>query len=345
MRVMHFVTKDLNRSALHVLSTPNKHFKNITVTLCDVFVFPEGILCASPSLQDNEPNGTYCRAFSIKLRHAYFHSQYDQSRNWIVKNMTRPCFDMVSPFLGGQTRRDAFLRATSFGPTLQFIKPMADHFKNYKQKLLGNHTKQYTVVHWRRGDQLATRCAQGKDNSVNCRSVEDLVTEVCRYTNDSIVYIATNGHGMSLVDMNAIKRAGFQLFDQSFLNHDVHSVEALAVDVQLMVHATTFLGWGVSLINDLVEHTRMLHRRSWCTTVERNVTYPTWCWLQQQRLQRSHPGDFRLLNASARRDILLQEDKHMRTRPLVLSKYNISNMPVYKHEILDSARRMANLFN
>jgi len=346
MRVMLFVTKDLNRSALHVLSTPNKHLKNTTVSLCDIFVLPERVSCASPSPQDIEPNGTtHCRAFSIKLRHAYFHSHYDQSRTLIVNNMTHACFNMVSPFLGGQTRRDAFLRATSFVPPLRFTKPMADHFRNYKRHLLGDATKQYTVVHWRRGDQLTTRCAQGKDISVNCHSVADLVAEVRKYTNDSVVYIATNAHEMSPLDIYTIGKAGFQLFDPFFAGYGARGVEALAVDAQLMVDATTFLGWGVSLINDLVEHARMLHRRSWCTTAEQNVSYPTWCWLQQQRLQKARPEHFHLLSASARRDILLQEDTHMRTHPLVLSGYNISHMPIYQYEILDSARRMANLFN
>ena len=221
---------------------------------------------------------------------------------------------------------------------------MVGYYLGYKKLLLSNNST-YTVVHWRRGDQLATRCAQGKDNSVNCLSSLDLVAEIRKYSNDKIVYIATNAHNMTPSDVYLFKKAGFQLFNAQSVSYIAHSVEALAVDVQLMIDATTFLGWGVSLINDLVEHARMLHRKSWCTTEERNITYPTWCWLQEQRLRREHPRDLLLLSRSERRDLLLKEDKYMKSNPLVLSEYNISNMPAYQAEIVDAARRMANLFN
>lgn len=180
---------------------------------------------------------------------------------------------------------------------------------------------------------------------MNCRSVQDLVAEVKTYATDRVVYIATNAQNMSKADVELITREGFQLFNPTFVSYHAHSAEALAVEVQLMLDASTFLGWGVSLINDLVEHTRMLHGKSWCTAVEHNVTYPTWCWLQQQRLQRARPRDHLLLSARSRRDILMREDERMRSHPLILSDFNISCMPAYRREISDAARRMAALVN
>lgn len=126
------------------------------------------------------------------------------------------------------------------------------------------------------------------------------------------------------------------------------SVAAAVVDVQLMLDATTFLGWGVSLIHDLVEHARMVQNKSWCTTLETNVTYPTWCWLQAQRVEQARDMRHRHLPSPPmrlrqQREILLRADRHMHTHPLILSEYNITNMPAYQFEIEDCARRMKNL--
>lgn len=254
---------------------------------------------------------------------------------------------MISPFLGGQTRRDAFLRVISLIPQLDFHSKYRELFWAYKRNLLGLSSNSYTVVHWRRGDQLTSRCAQGKDHSVNCMSVQDLVVEIQRYTSDKVIYLATNEANLSHADLECLEHAGVQVFDPLVANYPAGSLAAVVVDVQLMLDATTFLCWGVSVINDLVEHARMVHNKTWCTVVETNVTYPTWCWLQEQRLLHAHlpAADTHVHQQQlARRKILLQVDQYMHTHPLVLSEYNITNMPVYQFEIEDAARRMKNLF-
>eukprot|EP01032_Pedospumella_encystans_P020165 gene20166-22916_t len=188
----------------------------------------------------------------------------------------------------------------------------------------------------------------GKDTSVNCLSVRDLVREVTRYTSDNIIYLATNEVNFSRVELDYLQQARIQIIDPRVAGYRVGSVAAAVVDVQLMLDATTFLGWGVSLIHDVVEHARMVQNKSWCTTVETNVTYPKWCWLQAQRVEQARVRKHRNLSmppysALQRRVILLHADRHMRTQPLVLSKYNISKMPAYQFEIEDFARRMRNL--
>jgi hypothetical protein len=84
-------------------------------------------------------------------------------------------------------------------------------------------------------------------------------------------------------------------------------------------------------MNDLVEHERMLRNRTWCAARETHFQYPTWCWLQQQRLEKSRgkPGS----EGMSDRDLLLREDEVMQHAPLLLSVYNTSGMPAYQEEV------------
>jgi hypothetical protein len=86
----------------------------------------------------------------------------------------------------------------------------------------------------------------------------------------------------------------------------------------------------VSIINDVVEHERFVSNRTWCTATEIEPPYPTWCWLQQQRIVSFENANIGTLSM---RDFLLQEDKKMLTQPLILSDYNTTSMPIYQEEI------------
>ena len=53
-----------------------------------------------------------------------------------------------------------------------------------------------------------------------------------------------------------------------------------------MLDASTYLGWGVSEVNDVIEHERRLLGKSHCVAKESAVTYPTWCWWLQTVLSK-----------------------------------------------------------
>jgi hypothetical protein len=133
-----------------------------------------------------------------------------------------------------------------------------------------------------------------------------------------------------------------------------------------MLDASTFLAWGVSIINDIVEHERLLRYKSWCSAGEGEgegsnglsgfsglqglqglQTYPTWCWLSRQHLSTpnismsiskstSMPMPMPMpmsLSTEARRNVLFQHDANMTLVPLMMSRYNISYMPPYLLEV------------
>ncbi len=345
MHIMIYIKDDLNLKAIMVPTFNTTHTEDANVNICKVFQLPDFVQCGSVQ----RVNGSKCRENSITLRRHYYHDKVQRDDTLVVKDLPHLCYNMISPFLGGQTRRDAFLRVVSFIPEVEFQLKLRSKFQAYKRHLLNSSDPlvQYTVVHWRRGDQLLSRCAQGKDTSVNCLSVNDLIREVKRYTSDNIIYLATNEVNLSHTELDHLRQAHIQVFDPRAAGYHAGSVAAAVVDVQLMLDATTFLGWGVSIIHDLVEHVRMVQNKFWCTVVETNITYPTWCWLKAQRVEQARdkmPHQVRTpLSTRQQREILLHADQHMRTHPLVLSEYNISNMPAYQFEIEDCARRMKNL--
>lgn len=52
--------------------------------------------------------------------------------------------------------------------------------------------------------------------------------------------------------------------------------------ISIMLNASTFLAWGVSEVNDVIEHERMLRGKSYCSAKEETPKYPTWCWWHAQ---------------------------------------------------------------
>jgi hypothetical protein len=157
------------------------------------------------------------------------------------------------------------------------------------------------VVHWRRGDQLQTRCANHKDQSVNCGTAQDLVHWVLaalrNSTNASIsgdvsrVYVATNEpqHSDQIMQLHS---QGFLTFSsvKDELFQDLDDLSVLAIEASLMLEAQTFFAWGVSEVDDVMEHERMATGRSFCQSrnshqlSDSRYGVVTWC----QSLQQDH---------------------------------------------------------
>jgi len=136
-------------------------------------------------------------------------------------------------------------------------------------------TSSFTVVHWRRGDQLTTRCKGQKDRSVNCADSLALIDLVRQNSNDSLIYIATNEKNSA--EIENLRNASFVVFQDTGLVNKVTPMEAFILEVTLMIEASTFLGWGISEVNDVVEYERMKKNRTFCTTDEWSFSYVSWC--------------------------------------------------------------------
>ena len=143
------------------------------------------------------------------------------------------------------------------------------------------------VVHWRRGDQK-DRCKRREDVSVNCGSVDEFIEKVHNATAShavqfsprphpreridkayrrahssnpqKLIYIATNERDASVLEK--LELAGFKLFKHAVrkrkkeLAASVSSLSTFLVELQLMIHADLFLGWGTTGVSQFVMRAR-----------------------------------------------------------------------------------------
>ena len=125
----------------------------------------------------------------------------------------------------------------------------------------------YYVFHWRRGDQLTTRCKDHKDISVNCKSVKEYIKAVQEQIKEfknrkdqississaqPIIYIATNEKNIEI--LNELSSAGFLhpvSFKQKLLKDTgivLNMLDEFVLDLILMCNAMYYKAFGFSKI-------------------------------------------------------------------------------------------------
>lgn len=165
LKTLNFIVNSTQiRRKIHMDFLHSLHYENgkHRVNLCDYIQMPKNIIC-------KENNNTKLNSHAVTdLRHlnrpgditfhgdpAWWH--FSIHKTPVIKSVIAP----YPPFL-------------KFQPYLENI---AHYVTNEILKLSNNeHSRQpYLAIHWRRGDQLTTRCVCDKgmiDRSVNCGSVE-----------------------------------------------------------------------------------------------------------------------------------------------------------------------------
>lgn len=260
-KIMLQLAKAFNRS-LTLSPFSSHHFKGERLSLCDIFVL----------------ENMFCRPLQVKIATCSTVLRDDllKSQEGFI------CFKGSLPLGGYVNRTDAMVRATSLeNVRLQFQQKYIQHFDYYHRKLAAvndDSLNKMTVVHWRRGDQLKTRCKREKDISVNCGDGQQLVHAIHKHSRDRTIYIATNEDQMS-VQMQNLRTMGFlslhSINSENFVSDQIGN---FVFEVMLMIRATTFLGWGVSEVNDVVEYERMRLSKTFCVAKnDKPQGYLTWC--------------------------------------------------------------------
>lgn len=251
LKIMHYLMEK-SRRILTIAPSYSPHYGDIPINLCEIFVLPSYINC--PRAIKLEPE-MQCITHTISL---------DQ----IASDKTKICYQGPLPRLGARTPREAILRGVDVPLPLIFQSNHTILLEQFK-RAIGIHetgNSPFTVVHWRRGDQLTTRCQQKKDVSINCGAAEDLVALIQGRTNHSLVYIATNEVPGSS-EMAVLRDAGFKVFADAMMGN-VDVIETFIIEASLMRDADLFLAWGVSEVNDVIEVERRNAGKFWCSTVE-----------------------------------------------------------------------------
>lgn len=268
--------------------TKSKHYDNTIVNMCDIFDLPSDILCKYP------PTGIPC--LEKWPNEVYFTSKANAF-----------CYSGSITFKNdNMAARKYILDAVDYNRLkLEFSDWALKYWKEFKSsfraiiKARGYDARSpYTAVHWRRGDQLISRCQDHSDVSVNCENAEKLV-ELVKQTvkDDSNVYIATNER--SVAELNVLQEAGFLTYDSVATKRNVsifrggsapNNIQILAIETKMMLNAKTFLAWGISEIDDTVESVRAQTNLSHCAGVTRKAStakQDTWC----SRLRARLPAD------------------------------------------------------
>jgi hypothetical protein len=126
--------------------------------------------------------------------------------------------------------------------------------------LLDLHGLKLVAFHWRRGDQLRSRCLHS-DKSLNCDTVDEFIddveTRVALYESeqgleDIRVYIATDEdhpEALQRFDDMGYKYSKRLVTEASKQNVTLTSADSILIDIMLMCLADSFVYYGYSSVN------------------------------------------------------------------------------------------------
>ena len=135
----------------------------------------------------------------------------------------------------------------------------------------------FGVVHWRRGDQLTSRCLLTHidrenvfDFSVNCESVYEFikVIKIIQKSYQYPLFIATNDKVRESIE--AIEYAGFKIINSELKKRsqmNLTSADLFMVELSMMFHADTIWGSGQSTMHEFLGELRSNNRRSDWTSI------------------------------------------------------------------------------
>ena len=308
-KILNVVAQFVGYKAMIVPLERSQHFKSIVVDLCSIFELPDSIGCGFPPSEVNS-NCLYDFKLLPLVNHTdvcYYSKNYiggarfliEHRMNWPDTMRSAVNIDGMPMVLQPQHHAVADLFRMAIGITKPppFSSSTAAGSSDLTIKL---PRQSYTAVHWRRGDQLTARCGDGgpkaQDHTINCGTAEDLIQHVKRITKDSIVYVATNEERDSLAH-ETLRKAGFITYvslAESWPNDEIKKVEplqVLAVEAILMKEADTFLGWGYTEINDVIEFERRNDNQTFCLDQE-GIEDDSWCSVYGLKEDRTYTVNF-----------------------------------------------------
>lgn len=267
----------LNKIWHHAYSKCQRHisivpFKNTEhyndtgyINLCDFFVFPSSISCAnlnpfqviqnySCSMPPCSPRQWYCKADAFGLG---TNSTFPIAVAIRKPNLCEDSCSLLKQNLPPDGGKHFEIKLTD-----KYMNIMLEvqHKLSSTPSTTHNttHSSKYTAVHWRRGDQLVTRCQSHIDTSVNCQDVETFITTVQNSTQQTgAVYVSTNEKDAAA--LAKLHEAGFHT--SASLGLRGSSIEIFVVELMLMIRADVFLHWGISTVSGLVTNARKQDRR------------------------------------------------------------------------------------
>lgn len=284
MKMAYKLASTYGRSLNIVESTSKHHENGLILNMCLIFDLPKSISCRSKELNEKIMSATQKN------------NEKHLSKKLLGSNETHLFYNNTLPLCGAKDLRDAFVRAVNIPFPLKFSTNYEPLISQLKQ-VLNWRNQPYTVVHWHRIDsgnkigrdhtnkrRFLSRCTgDGKNDEVNCISASELIELVRMNTKNEFVYVSTNEEYNSM-EISRLREAGFKTFPHSSMGK-LTSLEVFILEVSLMLDAETFLTWGVSEIDDEVDHERRGRAMPHCIAkniVREAVLDATWCGREAQ---------------------------------------------------------------
>ena len=241
LRSIAFVYDNLERNRTIILSKYNCfHYRGLgEMDICDYIQFPSRIKC------DRE--------------HSIRDFLAEKDCIWVNRNKS---YDVNSLSCLSRAPVDSFhllpwnytQRVWDLFAWLPKVIPLDDHL---------------AAFHWRRGDQLRTRCVSGEDTSVNCSPVDDFIDKVNATTvmirtdlhieKPLHVYIATNEEDPSVLQQ--LTESGFYHSGQivglfQLINKTVDPLELYLLDTMVLCFSNYLYMQGRTTVQALIEDCR-----------------------------------------------------------------------------------------
>lgn len=268
----------VNRRVVAVSWTSKRHYHDVdSISLCDIFSLPSSVECTAKS------NVTIFSEHDC-LYIGTSHKPSDYGWDNIPKSISFEYKDVdciagpASPNVGIYP---SMTRKNIVSPETQLF---TDRYLNILPKILAvfgvDYAKGYTIVHWRRGDQLETRCNGKIDKSVNCGSIDDFLKEL-EYNLEVYVpfnkgpiptYIATNEK--SSQSIKKIQENNYFVFDdikKGLKEMSFTSLDIFVFELMMMIDCTYLFAWGVSSINNFLYRYRYQNKQKKHNTIFNGV--------------------------------------------------------------------------
>lgn len=258
----------------------SRHFGGASdVSMCDIFELPSGVKCSCSPFHEVGSEQSDCALLNV-MGYTWANRPTDYGLNTTNSHLVAKELDLKST-----TCIAGFLHNFKFMPGYDSVlqkNPKNLHFSgrfNQKYVRLAGLVKKlfgwseqtvYMAVHWRRGDQLTSRCTgsiQGQhDQSVNCGSGEDFIKAVeserssHNYTHASSVPVLVASNEAQEATLLSLHSAGY-LTSANITTAlapyvQLSLVDMFVLEVVLMCQATHFHYWGLSGVNSIVEDCR-----------------------------------------------------------------------------------------
>mmetsp|Transcript_31376 Transcript_31376/g.45128 ORF Transcript_31376/g.45128 Transcript_31376/m.45128 type:complete len:356 (-) Transcript_31376:150-1217(-) len=258
-------TAAVNKSIVLPFTLTNAHYGEKVINMCELFQLPSNIICSNWTYQaiTNSTSCVLTEGINEVPPEYYTLRNTTLRQRYVDLHKTRCIAGYVDHTLSTNSLKTGFPKHEMHQQYLSLLPILQETLGVSQPKL------NYAVFHWRRGDQLISRCIippsknVAVDNSVNCDTVWDFIelvqTNLKEYcTKQTIVYVATNEANNA--SLNALKRHGYKLFMDIVPSIssmiEVNALSSYAVELAMMCDAAYFFAWGKSTAHPFIEHCR-----------------------------------------------------------------------------------------